>query len=47
MRKHDYDGERCRFCGANRYDEIAYGETECVEREPIRYTTETPDRTTS
>jgi hypothetical protein len=41
-RYHVYDGERCVFCNTNIYDEAIYGDTECVEHEPVKYTTETP-----
>ncbi len=39
-----YNGERCQYCHVNIYDERIYGPNECVERETIRYRTETPSR---
>ena len=39
---HVYDGERCINCTVNVYDDMIYGPFECVPREPMSYTTETP-----
>lgn len=44
VRKHVYDGERCIHCGVNIYDQYIYGpvdESDCIERAPMVYTTET------
>lgn len=45
MKRHVYEGERCIFCNVNIYDQWIYGaedESDCVEREPMTYTSETP-----
>lgn len=39
--RHVYDGERCRFCGANVHDADMLG-IECVPREAMTWTSETP-----
>jgi hypothetical protein len=39
---HIFDGERCVFCNVNIYDDMIYGPSDCVDHEPIRFTTETP-----
>lgn len=41
-REHIFDGERCTHCGVNVYDSYIYGPEHCA-REPITYTTETPE----
>jgi len=41
--RHYYEGERCIYCGVNIYDQWIYGavdESDCVEREPMVYTSE-------
>lgn len=46
VQRHVYDGERCIHCGINIYDQWIYGpedESDCVDREPMTYTTETGD----
>lgn len=45
VRRHVYEGERCLFCNVNIYDQWIYGaedESDCADREPMSYTTETP-----
>lgn len=44
--RHVYEGERCIYCNVNIYDQWIYGaedESDCVDREPMVYTTETPE----
>lgn len=41
--RHVFAGERCIYCDVNVYDDDLYGPFECVEREPITYTTESGD----
>ena len=40
--RHVYIGERCIYCNVNTYDDTIYGPFECVEHEPMKYTTVTP-----
>lgn len=40
--QHNYDGERCEFCGQNIYDVAIYGPEECTPHPLMTYTTETP-----
>lgn len=40
-----FEGERCMYCNVNMYDAMIYDDDpeDCpVEREPVKYTTETP-----
>lgn len=44
--EHMYDGERCVFCNVNIYDAYLYEDPErCIDREPVRYSTETKEET--
>jgi len=48
VRRHVYDGERCIHCNVNIYDQWIYGaedESDCIDREPMKYTTETSKET--
>jgi hypothetical protein len=41
VRNHVYEGERCIYCGVNYHDQMAEV-TECLDREPLVHTSETP-----
>lgn len=48
LRRHVFSvnsSERCMFCGVNIYDQSLYGpddDSDCIDRAPMVYTSETP-----